>query len=308
MKILYIAGAGRSGSTLLEMILGNAPGYFSVGEILDFWSHAGNDDLRCGCGRPFAACPVWAEVLSRIQEKRTINIQDVLALKERFDRTRSLPWMGLAGLFEGQALRRYQAALQALYAEVNLVVGGAVLVDSSKTPAHLYHLAQIPGIEVHVLHLVRDPRAVAFSWNNRPKIDPAYQGSERRMSQRSYINSALRWLVENAFIEAFLRKAAKTTRMRYEDFCEQPFERLSAALNALGFQPEAASLTFLKSPTFHLKPTHSVGGNPVRFSSEMSIQTRQDWQDQMTSSQKNLVTIVSWPCLKKYGYQQGSRD
>ena len=35
--VLYVAGAGRSGSTLLDNLLGQIPGFFSAGELRYVW-------------------------------------------------------------------------------------------------------------------------------------------------------------------------------------------------------------------------------------------------------------------------------
>ena len=60
MKVLYIAGVGRSGSTLLERMLGAVPGSVNTGELNAIFSRVASQDQRCGCGEPFSACAFWA--------------------------------------------------------------------------------------------------------------------------------------------------------------------------------------------------------------------------------------------------------
>ena len=62
MKVLYIAGVGRSGSTLLERMLGAVPGAVNTGELNAIFSRVSQQDQRCGCGEPFSECPFWREV------------------------------------------------------------------------------------------------------------------------------------------------------------------------------------------------------------------------------------------------------
>ena len=57
LKVLYIAGVGRSGSTLLERMLGAVPGSVNTGELNAIFSRVATQDQRCGCGEPFSACP-----------------------------------------------------------------------------------------------------------------------------------------------------------------------------------------------------------------------------------------------------------
>src|SRR5262245_21456879 len=62
MKVLYIVGVGRSGSTLLERMLGAVPGSVNAGELNAIFSRVATEDQRCGCGEPFSACPFWTAV------------------------------------------------------------------------------------------------------------------------------------------------------------------------------------------------------------------------------------------------------
>jgi hypothetical protein len=53
VRVLYIGGWGRSGSTLLDLILGQAPGVFSAGEVREIWQSGLVENRPCGCERPF---------------------------------------------------------------------------------------------------------------------------------------------------------------------------------------------------------------------------------------------------------------
>ena len=64
-RVLYIGGWGRSGSTLLDRLLGQAEGSFSVGEMRDLWLRGVLENRRCGCGEPFDSCPFWTRGRSR---------------------------------------------------------------------------------------------------------------------------------------------------------------------------------------------------------------------------------------------------
>src|SRR6185312_11260354 len=61
-RILSIAGAGRSGSTLLAMLLGGLPGCTAVGELRHIWERGVIANRLCGCGEPFHECPFWTAV------------------------------------------------------------------------------------------------------------------------------------------------------------------------------------------------------------------------------------------------------
>src|SRR5262245_53220401 len=63
VKVLFIAGPGRSGSTLLDMLLGQINDFYSTGELRFIWSRSFGQNQLCGCGKPFRQCEFWTEVV-----------------------------------------------------------------------------------------------------------------------------------------------------------------------------------------------------------------------------------------------------
>ena len=73
-KIIYIIGAGNSGSTMLSMVLGAHSKIFSIGEFsnLDRFSAL---DFKCSCGLSLSKCEFWVNVNSI--HKTPINIHGI---------------------------------------------------------------------------------------------------------------------------------------------------------------------------------------------------------------------------------------
>src|SRR6185503_6025734 len=65
VKVLYLPSAGRSGSTLLDRLLGQLGGVFGAGELSWVWQKGLVENGKCGCGVPLRECPVWNEVFDR---------------------------------------------------------------------------------------------------------------------------------------------------------------------------------------------------------------------------------------------------
>src|SRR6478609_10943334 len=61
-KVLFVGGMGRSGTTLLERIVGSAAAAVPLGEVMHMWERAVSRNERCGCGVEFRQCPFWSEV------------------------------------------------------------------------------------------------------------------------------------------------------------------------------------------------------------------------------------------------------
>ncbi len=299
IKVVYVTGWGRSGSTLLDVVLGQLPGFFSAGELVYLWSRGIGAGWTCGCGSPVASCAVWGEVLS---DAYTSPAQDVARrmelLEQRLIRTRHLPALfspGLRRRWRPGLLEEYADNLASLYGSLARLTGSRVIVDSSKLPAYAAVLGSIDGIEVYVVHLTRDPRAVAYSWAS---------GTNPGITERIGIGkSSLYWGLFNVGAEALRsRHGLRYLQLRYEDLVASPrgtFERI------LEFAGEESAFTpFTGSHAVSVAPTHTVSGNPSRFrtgSIEIAADTR--WLGEMPAVQRSAVTLMTVPLLGRYGYR-----
>lgn len=302
MKVLYIGGAGRSGSTLLELILGNTPGFVSVGEIRFWWEYMAEGGLRCGCGALLSECPFWGDVQELLLARNPeLDIAHIAALARRLDRTHNLPRYGRALTTRDADVAELVAAMDQLYRAVWETGGKRTIVDSSKVPSHLYLLSQIAGLDLRLLQLVRDGRAVAYSWNKRHKKELAAVDSSARMARHSNLRAVLVWAIENNYVRRFGLGLQHTAVMRYEDFAANPGTVLGQALQELGWpilEPRV-----LDQQAFYPQPTHSVGGNPLRFSRQaLTVRPDTEWQEQMSPATQRTLGLLFAPVFRRYHY------
>jgi hypothetical protein len=302
-KILYIAGWGRSGSTIVDNILGQMDGFFSVGELSEIWER-GSEGL-CSCGAAIAACQVWIQIFNAAfgVDPGKVDFARLLLLTKRTDRLRHLWWLMLPGarnlLGSQRGLKEYMDTTLTMYQSVFNVTGARVVVDSSKHPSHGYLLGLLGIGDVYVLHLVRDSRATAYSFRRR-KVDPGLTtGYVRRFS---VTRACSKWSA-NHFTCEWLWKARdkRYLRLRYEDFAARPRETIAAVLRFIN--EERAQAPFVSDHTVELRPLHGVAGNPVRYKSGATdIRLDNSWVSNMSTSQRLLVTALTSPGLLHYGY------
>ncbi len=174
VKVLYIAGFGRSGSTVLGNILGEIEGFFHGGELNFIWEHNLIENRLCGCGTRFDECEVWGSVMKRaFGGTDGVNAREMVWLQASGTRTRHVPLMLSAWgrRVLASRLEKYMARLERLYRAVQESTGSRVIVDSSKLPSYGYVLGMTPGIDLNVVHLIRDPRAAAYSGLKLPQPD-----------------------------------------------------------------------------------------------------------------------------------------
>ena len=303
--VLFLGGAGRSGSTLLERMLGQLPDVVAVGEIVHLFSRGLIDDDDCGCGSPFSACPFWTKVGDNAfgawpagaDARRWLDDQGAV------DRNRNL-----ANLLTGKPERfrseldRHTSRLSSLYRAISEVSGARVIVDSSKHVSTALVLHRTPGIDLHVLHLVRDSRGVAHSWT-KEVARPETRDESATMPRYHPASAAAWWDWFNVGFDVVRRVGVATTTLRYEDLLADPRGRIAAVAEAVGVPSDDAALSFLGDGTVQLDADHSVAGNPMRFQTGTLHLRRDDaWREALDSSSRRVVTAVTAPLLARYGY------
>jgi hypothetical protein len=307
VKLLYIAGSGRSDTTLLDRILGHLDGFFSAGELENLWERGIPADRRCGCGRPFSGCPTRTAILERVYGgPEGVDARAMAARTRKLSGPRRVPSVLARGVRPTDpALARHRELLSRLYQALQQETGCRVIVDSSKSPLYAEQLRTLPGVDPYLVHLVRDPRATAHSFQRRKKL-PDF-GDDRLMRRHPPLVSARRWGLWQAVTELLWRgRPDRYLRVRYEDFVREPRATVARMTDLVG--EGAAELPFPSDTTVRLGPTHSVSGNPNRFTTG-SVEVRPDdeWTHLMRRSDRMLVTAVTLPQLLQYRYPLSAR-
>lgn len=301
LRILFVVGAGRSGTTLLDLLLGQVPGFFSGGEVSYVWTRALQDDQLCGCNVPFRSCTFWQEVFRQaFGGMDQVDLEHVAQLTRRVNHDRYVPFRRLSSTEDRAAYEVYGRLLGRLFHAVRDVSGARWIVDSSKGPFQRVALDAIPGAEIHTIHLVRDSRAVAFSWQ-RKKVRREIHWKQAEMKVFPAWKSALHWDKRLLQSEAVRVLPGSFQTVRYEDLVTDPAGVLQTVLERLG-EP-AATLSFLDGGRVTLGVNHTVSGNPMRFQ-RGTIEVRPDteWREKMAPAQKALVTALSLPHLLRFRY------
>jgi glycosyltransferase involved in cell wall biosynthesis len=306
---VYLGGFGRSGSTLVERMLGAAEGWVNVGELVDLARSVAPADELCGCGVPFSRCPVWTQVGELAFQGWTTDVLDRLTMLHRAAaRQRHLPGMLSSRHDPSDALVDLRAAYARVYAAVAEVTGSRVVVDASKGPALGQALVGAPGIDLRMLNVVRDPRAVAWSWSRHVERPHATSGKAEMWRIPAH-RSAAQWSALQLEMTMIQRVAGtRSARLLYEDFLVDPVGSLVEATAELGVPLRAADLPAVEAGRVELGPSHGLSGNPGRFSSgPIALRSDDHWTRDMPTTDRALVTALTLPLLRAYGYPRHQR-
>lgn len=304
IKVIYITGWGRSGTTILDRILGQIDGFTSVGEIRYVWDRNIIDNHLCGCGQPFQSCPEWTSVFDgAFGGFHNVDPYEMIQLRDSLTRTRHLAGLALPGRVRDKMwmnARSYLETLSKLYRSIKDHFGAEVIVDSSKFPTYAFTLEILEEIDLHVVHLVRDPRAVSFSWL-RKKLQPD-TGRDELMDIHGPVFSTLIWNAWNLSTEMMMaRKQDRYTFLRYEDFVAHPRRAVQRILADAGMT--GRTLPFVDDHTVRLDTNHTCAGNPNRFQNgDIKLRLDDEWTSKMKPKDRAVVTAMAAPILHRYGY------
>jgi hypothetical protein len=305
VKVLYIAGWGRSGSTLLGRVLGQIDQFFLVGELRYLWDRGLIENRSCSCGAAFDQCPVWQEIVSRTFEDGRVSAEALVRLREEGLRTRHMLLTPTQRSLRAKVagMGEYPALVEKLYKVVREVSQSRVIVDTSKFPSYGYVLRNMSSVDLYVLHLVRDPRAAAYSWGSRRKMKlDSGVGSSKFMTPHNFAESSLAWNEWNLALETLRRQEpGRYMLLRYEDFVESPRSTVESILRLLG--EGAKSSPFNGDRQVSLAVPHTFSGNPDRFSGgEITIEPDAAWKRNMSATRQAAVAALTWPGMIRYKY------
>ena len=151
IKLLYVLGAGRSGSTTLGVALDNVPGVFNTGELFSWFIFQ---------AKPTSDRPTTVEFWGRVRERLTsleshFGTQYHMGLEHPYSIFGSKRW-------SGEFKRAHLDANAELIKTVAEERGESLIADTSHYPMRLGRLLKLDPkeIDVHSIYLVRDPRMV----------------------------------------------------------------------------------------------------------------------------------------------------
>jgi Sulfotransferase family len=304
VRIVYIAGLGRSGSTVLDQLLGSQAGFFSAGELDSIWNGGVLEDAPCACRERFSSCAFWEKV--RSADPDLLTMETASRMKKYHDevlRSRLMyrVWReGGRNHMVATAPRDYFDHIARLYRAISLATDGRVIVDSSKHPTYAYLLVK-SGIATRfeVIHLVRDPRGVAYSWMR--KLDLGASEGAKYMPRLRPMETAALWLEWNMTVERIAKTCQLSYRLlRYEDFVEDPLRslrRLDLALVEEDADP-------LSTGGVRRPDLHTVSGNPSRLrTGPLRVRADNEWRQRMRGADALKVSLLTQPLLKRYGYE-----
>jgi hypothetical protein len=276
-KAIFIGGCGRSGTTLLRVILGRHPLVWSGPELN---VHA--NTLEAHYHRfPFLPKKAYLlydeEVLMELASKFKISIQEIVGIR---DKSTSLPHF-----------------IDLLFSTLSLRAGKNRWIE--KTPKNVTALDFIFTYfpRATFIHVIRDGRDVAASLRNHPKHFIVNGVAVPSLINRPIEQSVGRWLSDVGAGKRF-RGHPQYTEVRYEDLVERPEESVSRLLTILDLPPDRG----LFSPdgkelveVIHFLPS-------ARAVEKINSESIGRWKKDISKEEALYIEKMAGPLLRELNY------
>lgn len=310
LNLIYIASIGRSGTTLLDSMLGAHSQIITVGEF-EIWPH----EIRlggvrpCSCGQHVHQCPFWTAVRDRV-DPMTQPVPRLDAFREKHNAGKTLRREHLNAFRPGPvdpateaAIRQYGENNYALYqaildvAEEQTGTRPAWIADSSKDVYRLLWLLRSGLFNIKVLHMVKNPRGFVYSVTKQwlTSADPL------RHQKRLYYTArqSLAWVIRNRLFSKVADNHLAPEDyllLQYETLAETPYDTFRQVCNLIGipYQEDAVH-------NFREGSQHTIAGNPMRYE-RRGIQLDEKWKTNLPVGSCRLAELVTTGTRGRYGY------
>jgi hypothetical protein len=321
-RLVYILSASHSGSTLLALLLNAHPEICTVGELKA--SSLGDvERYRCSCRRTIRECPFWNRITEEMAKRGMEFDIAQTGTDFRFGASpyalKLLQPLFRGGVFEwlrDMLLRlspRWRTQLPIIQSKNAALMGTVlsqakkkVIVDSSKLGLRLKFLLKNPQLDIKILRLVRDGRAVSLTYMDPARFADAQRvefrggghGGDRNAERLTLEQAAREWRRSNEEAEALLGSVDRTRWMevRYETLCREPENTLKGIFAFIDVDRSCVNLDFRSAE-------HHIIGNGMRLDSSNQIKTDERWRLFLTESQVSIFDQLAGSMNRSLGYR-----
>lgn len=271
--LIYLLGAGRSGTTLLATILNHHPEITTLGEMHQFSEHV-LKNKKCSCGLALDECSFWSDIIPKIDFEGT----DFSAIEKEYnslERHYRIPKF----FFQKNPHIKYLERSHKIFDAIFEIINTQYVLDSSKYIARFLLLNRSNKYPVKGIYMVRDVRGVIHSFNKKVQ------------TSRSALSALLYYNLINFWGELVYRLYPNVIKVKYEDLITDPESTIQNIYDFL-FENEQIP----DNPDEFLMP-HIIGGNRLKNKQKIKLNKEQAWIKESSFFKKCAHYLLAWPFM-----------
>ena len=311
INLIFIASIGRSGSTLLESMLGAHSQIQTMGE-LHIWPHEilGGGVRPCSCGQYVESCPFWSEMRKRVDPLRQTS-PGVSYFREKHNAGKTLRIPRLKGFSPGYTPDEREQKKIDMYGRNNDAIfrhfidlmkeqcgeSPQWVVDASKDPYRLLWLIQSGLFNIKVIHMVKNPNAFIYSVTKHLLNNEQGFNLHKRLYYTA--RQSVAWIIQNALFSKIAANALSREDyllLTYEDFASFPHESFREVCGVIGCEYEESAVEHFRQGS-----VHTIAGNPMRYEKK-GIVLDEKWKTRLPLSSKKVASLLTAVNKSRYGY------
>ena len=279
-KIIYIIGAGRSGTTLLEIILGNSSNIFNTGEINHFPLLDGIPKER---EKDSAAFKFWVKIKNQLSSQ--FDLQEQRRIHEKFEYHSGLVKYLLIGKSRYSSdYVEYQQYLKSFYSSIFEYADSVIVSDSSKYPGRALQLSRVLEYDISYIYIIRNPVDVVNSFSKK-NIEQTPKGWFEANIYYFVVNTLCKLVVK------ILSKRHKVTVVDYDLLVNFPVATISNIAKEIEVDLSEITKKIEDNESFDVSP-YLFDGNRTRLNNKLKIKPNQNSRSLKTKSLKNKLTYA----------------
>jgi len=285
MKIAYLMGTGRSGTTLVTALLGNGKKVIALGEMHQFLDYI-IDQKPCSCGEKLKDCEFWGKIVASLQLK--YSNEQLMAFREYSKKIESHSRI-LKSLFKSDS--RYAEFHRDVFGQIEAVYGDVNYIDSSKYISRGIQLSKAFGSNLKLVYMVRDVRGVINSFRKNVQ------------TPKSAFASIVYYKLINAsglLTQLFLGKS-RVYRFKYEDLIDKPTETLTNLGIFLKIDLTQVQEKLRQGDSFTMP--HIVAGNRMRSEQHVTLKPDIAWKQAQSRGKQILYYLATLPFQLIFKYR-----
>ncbi len=276
LRIIYILGLGRSGTTLITSLLNSHPDIVGIGEVNNILTQ--NDSSKCSCSFSLEKCPFWSSIFKEINNNLGFTREDVRSIIHKQERKRNFfnPFKPMN--------EDYLTLNKSFYSVVSEISGQNIIVDSSKNIMRYFSIKN--HFDISTITTIRNPFGVCWS------LQKIYKESNHR--SKILIYSLLSYTFNNLFILSLSYFNKKMIVFKYED--TPKVVKSEWFWNKLNLK-EAYDL----NKKYHI----GYGNDLIRAFNPKEYSFKEDlaYKDNLDWKWKTIVYLLTWPVMLLKGYR-----
>lgn len=289
INLIYVLSSGHSSSTLINLISGISKNTFSIGELKVYenfihkrklGTQKKNLNFLCDCQKDLKSCEFWSPITKKINSNKLFSRQPTL--NQRLQLFFYL-------FFKTPRIHKENSEDEKLFKEIlqqaRKIKGEEIeyIIDSSKDLNRLMYLSQNKYLDIRVIHLIRDGRAVINSHEKQGYF---------------WIRTLLEWFSLNLSSKIFLKlHNIKHYNLSYDKFAQNPEFYINELNKEFGLHINPN--TFLED--IQNEEWHNFAGNSARWTKFTQIKYDQSWKKRMPKWKQYLLTILCYLPNKFFG-------